>query len=407
VRVRRQPVLPRRLAAPVPRALALPVGLGLVTLLALALFADDHGLFDLEVYSGAVRWWAEGGALYDYVRDDTPYGFTYPPFAALLMLPMVVLPIWLLLAVNLVVDAAVITGLTYWLARQVAPLHGWSPGYATACAVPLVCLLEPVRDTIGFGQVNLALLALVVLDVELLRRGSRWAGLGVGLAAAVKLTPAVFLVLLFVWRPRAALNAVVVAVLATLAAFVAAPSTSVRFWTSALLDTSRVGRADYAANQALSGVLARLADAASAPLVPWLVTVAVVGAWGLVRVRRAVLAGDGLAALALTGLLGGLVSPISWTHHLLWVVPAVAVLVRAGAADRRWLRGAAGVIALFASSLPDHVRTRLGEHLAHGPLVVVAESSYALACLVLLLVLPLQRQAAVAEPDARVVAAPA
>lgn len=394
--VLRAAVLPGRRPGTGP--LAVPVGLGLASLLALVLFADDHGLFDLEVYSGAVRWWAEGGPLYDYLRDDTPYGFTYPPFAALLMLPMVVLPIWLLLAVNLVVDAAVITALTWWLARQVAPLHGWSTWYATACAVPVVCLLEPVRDTIGFGQVNLALLALVVLDLELLRRGSRWAGVGVGLAAAVKLTPAVFLLLLLFWRPRAALNAVAVAVLATLAAFVAAPGTSVRFWTGALLDTSRVGRADYAANQALSGVLARAADAASAPFVLWLVVVAVVGVYGLLRVRRAVLAGDALAALALTGLLGGLISPISWTHHLLWVVPAVAVLVRAGATDRRWLWGAGAVVALFASSLPDHVRTRLGEHLAHGPLVLVAESSYALACLLLLVVLPVQRAVAAPSP---------
>ena len=352
-----------------------------------------------------MRWWVDGRPLYSYVKEGSPYGFTYPPFAALLMLPMAVLPMWSLLAVNLVVDAAVITGLTWWLAAQVAPRFGMSPRYATACATPLVCLVEPVRDTVGFGQVNLALLALVLLDVELLRRGSRWAGVGVGLAAAVKLTPAVFVVLLLAWRPRAALNAVAVAALATLAAFVAAPDTSVRFWTSALLDPSRVGRTDFAANQALSGVLARLADATSAPLLVWLVSVAVVGSWGLVRVHRAVRAGDTLAALALTGLLGGLVSPISWTHHLLWVVPALAVLVAAGAEDRRWLWAAGATGALFSSSLPDLVRTRLGEHLSHGPLVVVAESSYALACLLLLVLLPVRARPAEAVLDRPEVAA--
>jgi len=382
----------------VPWALALPAGLAVGALLALVLLADDHGTFDLKVYAGAVRSWVGGTPLYDYVQPGTAYGFTYPPFAALAMLPVAVLPLWLAQALTVVADGAVITVTTWWLAARVAPRHGWSTGYATACAVPLVCLLEPVRDTVGFGQVNLLLVGLVVLDVEALRRGSRWAGVGTGLAAAVKLTPAVLMVMLAAARPRAALNALAVGALATVAAFVLAPGTSLEFWTQTLFDTSRVGRTDVAANQALSGVLARLTDAPTRPLVPWLALVAVVGAVGLTRAVRAVRAGDDLAALALTGLTGGLVSPITWTHHLWWVVPALAVLVAAGATDRRWLWAATGVGTLFASSLPDHVRTRLGEHLAHGPFVVVAESSYALACLLLLLVLPIGRAGADARP---------
>jgi alpha-1,2-mannosyltransferase len=376
------------------RALALPVGLALASLLGLVLLADDHGDFDLQVYAGAMHSWAGGVPLYDYVHPGTAYGFTYPPFAALTMLPLAVVPLGVAHALLLAADAAVITATTWWLAARVAPRYGWSTWYATACAVPLVCLLEPVRDTVGFGQVNLLLVALVVLDLEALRRGSRWAGIGVGLAAAVKLTPAVLVVLLAAHRPRAALNAVAVGALATVAAFVVAPGTSLEFWGSALFDTSRVGRTDFAANQALSGVLARLDDSATRPLVPWLVLVAVVGVVGLRRAVGAVRAGDDLAGLALVGLTGALVSPISWTHHLWWVVPAIAVLLAAGARDRRWLWAAAGVTALFASSLPDLVRTQLGEHLAHGPLVVVGESSYALACLLLVLFLPVRAPAA-------------
>ncbi len=370
---------------------AVPAGLGVLSLLALTLLADDHGAFDLQVYVGAVHAWTHGQPLYDYLQPGSRYGFTYPPFAALVMLPLAVLPLWAAHAINVVADAAVITATTWWLARQVAPRYGLSAGYATACAVPVVCLLEPVRDTVGFGQVNLLLAALVVLDVEALRRGSRWAGAAIGVAAAVKLTPAVFVVLLLVRRPRAALTAAVVGALATGGAALVAPATSVRFWTSALYDTSRVGRADIAANQALSGVLARLADSASRPLLPWLVLAALTAAVGLARAVRAARSGDDLAALALTGLTGGLVSPISWTHHLYWVVPAIAVLLAAGARDRRYVWAAAATTALFCSSLPDLAHTHLGEHLAHGPLVFLAESSYALACLVLVLVLPVQR----------------
>jgi len=381
-------------------ALALPVVLALVSMAYLMRVADGHGDFDLLVYRGAVRSWVGGTPLYDFLQPGTPYGFTYPPLAALLMLPLSVLPLWFAHDVNMVVDGAIITLTTWWLVRQVAPRHGWSTGYVTACAVPLVCLLEPVRDTVGFGQVNLMLVGLVVLDLEVLRRHSQWAGLGVGLAAAVKLTPAILVVLLLAKRPRAALNAAVVGALATLAAFVAAPGTSVRFWTSALLDTSRVGRTDYASNQALSGALARLADATTAPYLPWLALVLLVGAFGLYRGVRAVRAGDDLAGLALIGLTGALISPISWTHHLWWVVPAIAVLVRAGADRQRWLWLAGAVALLFSSSVPDLTSTHLHQHLAHGPFVVVGGSSYTLAMLLMVAVLPITSVRA--RPKARV-----
>lgn len=372
------------------RALALPVGLSIGSLLVLVLFAERHGDFDLQVYAGAARSWVGGTPLYDYVHPDSSYGFTYPPFAAIMMLPLAVVPFAVAHVLNVVADGAIITVTTWWLASTVAPRFGWSPWYATACAVPLVCLLEPVRDTVGFGQVNLLLVGLVVLDLEALRRGSRWAGIGIGLAAAVKLTPAVLIVMLAAARPRAALNAMAVGALATVAAFVVAPATSVTFWGSALFDTSRVGRTDYASNQALSGVLARLADSSTRPLVPWLVLVLVVAVLGLRRAVLAVRCGDELAGLALTGLTGALISPITWTHHLWWVVPALAVLLSAGAAERRWLWVAGGVAVLFSSSLPDVVHTPLGRHLSHGPFVVVGESSYALACLLLVLFLPIR-----------------
>ncbi len=383
-----RPVVSRR-RLPLPVVLALPVLLAAGAVAYLRLLADGHGDFDLLVYRGAVLSWVGGTPLYDFLQPGTPYGFTYPPLAALLMLPLAVLPLWAAHGVNQVVDAAVITLTTWWLVRQVAPRHGWSTWYVTACAVPLVSLLEPVRDTVGFGQVNLMLVALVVLDLEVLRRHSRWAGIGIGLATAVKLTPGVLVVLLLARRPRAAVNAVAVAALATVAAFVAAPGTSVRFWTSALFDTSRVGRTDYAANQALSGALARLADATSQPFVPWLVLVLLVGTFGLARGVRAVRAGDDLAGLALIGLTGALVSPISWTHHLWWVVPAIAVLVRAGADRSRWLWLGGATALLFSSSLPDLASTHLHQHLSHGPFVVIGGSSYTLAMLLLVAVLPI------------------
>lgn len=385
--------LRRRVVDQVPlRRARLPGLLAVLSLVLLVAFADDHGTFDLTVYSGAVRSWVEADPLYGYLTPGTPYGFTYPPFAALLMLPLAVLPLWLSMAINIAVDAAVITATTWWLAAHYAPRHGWSPWYVTAVAVPLVSLLEPVRDTVAFGQVNLALVALVVGDVVLLRRGSRLAGLGVGLAAAVKLTPAVFVVLLAAKRPRAALNAVVVGALATASTFIVAPGTSWEFWSETLRDTSRVGETHSHSNQAVSGLLARLADTADAPQLLWLVAVAVIAAVGLIRGVRAVRAGDDVAGLALIGLTAGLISPLTWVHHLWWVVPAIAVLIDTGVTrgTRRHLVAAAATTALFMASLPDQAWQTVGQHMDHGVLVVVFENCYVVAMLLLVALLPVR-----------------
>ena len=54
-----------------------------------AAFAVRHGFFDLRVYYGAINYWVRRtGEIYDYLLPRTKYGFTYPPFAALVMLPM-------------------------------------------------------------------------------------------------------------------------------------------------------------------------------------------------------------------------------------------------------------------------------------------------------------------------------
>jgi alpha-1,2-mannosyltransferase len=92
-------------------------------------------------------------------------------------------------------------------------------------------------------------------------------------------------------------------------------------------DTNRVGRLDYVSNQSLQGVLARLGVESRAV---WAVLVLVVLCWWAWRARRAVAAGDWQAAFALTGLTACLVSPVTWVHHLVWLLPSFAVLIRAG-----------------------------------------------------------------------------
>ncbi|MFF4144246.1 glycosyltransferase 87 family protein [Streptomyces sp. NPDC001698] len=308
-----------------------------------------RGWFDLRVYYGAVNDWVHhGGRIYDYQVPGTTYGFTYPPFAALSMLPMALVGPNTAIAGALLLNLAAVAAVLWILVGRELRRHGWFGWALAACAL---ALLEPVRDTISFGQVNLLLLALVLADGWLLSsrrcRWGRWAGAGIGLAAAVKLTPAVFIgLLLLARRWRAAAVATAVTAVATVLAAWAAPDASRFYWTHALWDTTRVGRLDYVSNQSLQGVLARLAAPGEPSRAVWALTVVLVLAAWVWRTHRALRADDWPAALALTGLVSCLISPITWVHHLVWLLPSFAVLVHA-----RRLRTTAVLYGLLCSSV--------------------------------------------------------
>ncbi|WP_427918007.1 glycosyltransferase 87 family protein [Streptomyces sp. cg40] len=283
--------------------------------------------FDLRVYYGTVHTWLHhGGRIYDYHVPGTTYGFTYPPFAAVSMAPMGYLGLGGAIAAALVLNLLALAVVLRILAGPGWRRYGWFGWALVACGL---ALFEPLRDTFSFGQVNLLLLALVLGDGWLLSTGrGRWAGVGIGLAAAIKLTPALFIGLLLVARRwKAAAVATAVALAATGLAALVVPSASKFYWTQAMWDTTRVGRLDYVSNQSLQGVLARLGETGR-PL--WAAAVLLVLCVWAVRVRRAVVAGDWTAAFALTGLTACLISPITWVHHLVWLLPSFAVLVRAG-----------------------------------------------------------------------------
>lgn len=351
---------PRWTRAPHGRP-ALVAALAGTVLLFLATVPLHRGWFDLGVYHGAVRHWTDGGVLYDYLVPGSRYGFTYPPFAALCMLPLAVTPWPVAVALTLLLNAAAAVLIVRWTAGPVIRARGWSPWYAVSVAVCGYALLEPVRDTVSFGQVNLLLLALVLADDRLVARGgaaARWAGTGIGIAAAVKLTPAVFIGwLLLTGRRRAAGNAVAAALGATALAAWAAPGASRVFWTDALWHTDRVGSLAYVSNQSWQGLLARLTEPYEPDRAVWALGVAALLTVWAVRVRRAHAAGDHAATVALTGVLACLVSPVTWVHHLVWLTPALAVLAGAalrapaGAPRRRLAAGAVALPVLLSSSL--------------------------------------------------------
>jgi alpha-1,2-mannosyltransferase len=251
----------------------------------------------------------------------------------------------------------------------------------------LFAALEPVRDTFSFGQVNLLLMVLVYADLPLLSRGSRLAGVGIGLATAVKLTPALFIgYLLVARRYRAAAVAAGTTAAATLLAALVMPGASRVFWTEALWNTGRVGLLGYVSNQSLRGLVARLYQTGGGLF--WALAAAVALVVWAYRVRQA---GDDTVGFALTGVVACLVSPVTWVHHLVWLVPALVLLADAGLtrAGRGRLAAAVVIFVLLVSG-----PVWLWSPYPHGVDGFLGGNTYVWVALALLLAVPV----AVADP---------
>ncbi len=393
---------------PAPRASARPLTRVVTVLAVIAVviaghewYGNRHDWFDLHIYYGAVRSWAHGGSLYDYAFMDKyagALGFTYPPFAAVVMYPMSWLGFPVTNAIVWIASVLALALTVSWLVIPVADRHGWPRWYALGLAIPLSTWLEPVRETITFGQINLLLAALIIGDLLFLaRRGSRWAGIGIGIAAAIKLTPAIFIVYALVTRRyRLAATATVTAAAATLLAAALSFGDSWTYWTSALWDTDRVGDVRKTPNQSIKGALARLLDPTTVPGWLWALLALAVAVYGLRRAARAYSRGDEVAGLALTGIVGTLISPVSWQHHLVWFIPALVVLIDVGLwrgwTRRGWYLGLGiGIWATVSYSVIAWYDWGLvPRHMIHTPWGNVIGSWDVLLMLALLVVLPIR-----------------
>ncbi|MEU0333079.1 glycosyltransferase 87 family protein [Streptomyces sp. NPDC006193] len=319
--------------------------------------AAHVSMIDLMVYraeGAAVR---AGGDLYALRATAAHLPATYPPFAALLFTPLPLLDTAVLRGLATAGNLALLVVFVRLSLRLVGRARGETAWWVAAAAV----WCEPVWTTLRYGQVNLLLAVLVLWDLTRRPAGGhdRWTGAGLGLAAAVKLTPALFALFLLAtglaarrtgrdagpWL-RHARGAAVSFTAATLLAAAALPHDSLRFWTEAVFRASRVGHAEDTANQALRGVLARLLHAPD-PGVLWAVPAALAGVLGLAVAVRAELRGRRDRAVCVCAVTALLVSPVSWTHHWVWCVPLVLLL---------WTRGrraaALGALLVFCSYAP-------------------------------------------------------
>ncbi len=306
-------------------------------------------LWDVRVY-----WWggrqaaAGGGALY---APGAPFSFTYPPFAALVFAEATSAAV-----LKVVLTAGSLVALVV-LCGQSLSAAGVRLRADTIFLVSALTLLTwPVAYTLHLGEVNLILAVLIGADLLRPRDGSWWQGIGTGLAAGIKLTPLIFVAyLLFTGRVRAAATAAFTFALTVTAGFVALPGRSRMFWLGGVFyNQSRVGNPANPSDQSLSGAVARLAGTGDPPQTWWLVAALAAGLAGLavaVWAHRRGYRLPGFLCCALTGLL---VSPISWTHHWVSVVPLMVWLTTAAWRQRSGLLllAALAAAAVFSDYTP-------------------------------------------------------
>ena len=283
-------------------------------------------LIDLQVYRAGAQAWLAGRPLYrGGVLLDLP--FVYPPFAAVVFGPLTLLPLDVLKLVWTMTSLGLLGYVGYRCLRSLGVPPGPPIGWAVAGLVGLASWLDPVRTTLYLGQINIGVLALVLAD-GLGRPASRWRGVGIGLAAAVKLTPLLFVGYLLVTRRwRAAASALGTFGLAGAVGWLLDPADSRAYWLDGTFAAAgRISDVAATTNHSLNGLLNRAWGEAGPARIGYLIGAAVLVTMTLVVAGCWHRRGAELAALTLIGLGSAAVSPFAWSHHWVWFVPLIALL---------------------------------------------------------------------------------
>ncbi|PPK69789.1 glycosyltransferase 87 family protein [Actinokineospora auranticolor] len=365
---------------------------------------------DNAVYrSGAVAL-LHGEPLYDHMALSAEPSwarlpFTYPPTAALLFVPLALVPTQIAWALLGAVSMLLMTWVIKVCVENLPNRPEWLTPVKTATVLGIVLLgLEPVWRTVFLGQINLVLMAMVVLDVLVVgARGSRFGGVLIGVAAAVKLTPLIFVGHLLVTGRRAdAARAFATFLLLQGLMYVLIRHDVTQFWGAAVQDPQRIGPIYWAGNQSLNGLVLRLTDNADwsmrvvAPIALALAVPCVL--W----VRRLHRAGEPVPALLVTAFLGLLASPVSWSHHWVWAVPLVVYLLSRLPSElpergrARWvaLAPVGAVVLVFASCVLLAMRNGKAVEFEWTPLEYVIGSAYLLVPVVAAAILLVRRRRA-------------
>ncbi len=335
----------------------LPAGPGLLLLLVLAVYVADlvyqlHALTemrDLAVYRA-------GGLITRHVsppynpRAHAPLyawqgpngvAFTYPPFAALVFAAGSLLS-WTALRWVMTLASLGALALSLWLTFGALGYSGRRVRAGATLLVTAAALLtEPVQENLALGQINVLLMLLIAVDLLLPGR-HWWNGIGIGVAAGIKLVPLIFIpYLLLTGRFRQAATAAGTFAATIALGYLILPNDSGKYWGDGLfLKANRIVFLGTRGNQSLRGIVTRFAGSVAGGSAPWLAVAIVIAIAGLLTAAALGQAGHpvpGMLACALTGLL---VSPLSWDHHWVWVAPGIALAGHLAVRARGWARTA-------------------------------------------------------------------
>ncbi|MGP4018672.1 glycosyltransferase 87 family protein [Saccharopolyspora sp. 5N708] len=315
---------------------------------------NTHDHIDGEVYRLGAQALLAGHDLYHNLpatESGLLLPFIYPPFAAILFAPLALIPKVGSTAVIMLVSHVALLVTLYVVLRASTFLHAHRDKVllVAAAVLPLATISEPVLETITYAQINIVLMALVVVDCLWRADGTKKLpyprGLLIGLAAGIKLTPLVFLLLPLLRRDvRTVVTALLTFLGTALLGFVLTFDNARRFWLHEMLASSNVSfgpqftgdASTYAGNQSLRSLLSKLSmpnlTAVFAVLAVLVLVLAVLGMVHALRQR------DLPTAVTINAVLGLLVSPISWSHHWVWAIPGLVLLLGAAYLRRDWPR---------------------------------------------------------------------
>ncbi|MGW3467124.1 glycosyltransferase 87 family protein [Saccharopolyspora sp. NPDC000995] len=318
---------------------------------------NTHDHIDGEVYRLGAQALLRGRDLYNNLpatESGLLLPFIYPPFAAIVFAPLALIPKAASTAVIMLVShaALIVTLYVVLSASTFLRAHREKVLLVTAAVLPLATISEPVLETITYAQVNIVLMALVAVDLLWRTDGAKKLpyprGLLIGLAAGIKLTPLVFLLLPLLRRDVRTIVASLLTFLGTvLLGFALTFDNARRFWLHEMLASSNVSfgpkftgdASTYAGNQSLRSLLSKMSTPSLtivfALLAAIVLVLAVLGMVHAIRQR------DLPMAVTINGILGLLVSPISWSHHWVWAIPGLVLLIGAAQAQRDWALGLA------------------------------------------------------------------
>jgi alpha-1,2-mannosyltransferase len=329
---------------------------------------------DFQVYRDAAISMLHGRATYSQRFTRVHLHYTYPPFALLLMSVFGVLPAPVALALWSICSAAALVAFVAIALNALVKLpRGVIITGAFALSGASCLLLQPLRSSLEFGQINFLLMLAVIVDLVLLRSSSR--GVLTGMAAAIKLTPLIYVAYFAINRARTSVaRAICTFVAAAGVAWLVLPADSTLYWFHQAFSPGRKGRSFGSINQSWFGFAGELfPNSHVRALALWLVLSIVTIAAGVLLAKHYLKQSKPIEALLCLALSEVLVSPISWAHHWSWIILVPVLLITMGRRDRLIL--AAMTLVLVVGFFSPYKWHHLRGWEAHDPLSLMLNFS--------------------------------